>query len=107
LLLYNDEIKHLGKGYLYNEETGTIYNNRQRKVVVPAKVLSYKKNGMYLYVTQHSLENDPNEILYDTIYNYKNGDGYYYWIINMNTHSVFGPLDSIEFISKMDVIKSP
>ena len=107
LFFYNDETKHLGKGYIYNEETGTIYNKRHRKVIVPAKIISYKKECGYLYVTQQPLEHDPNEILYDTVYYYENGGGYYYWIINMNANSVLGPLDSMEFMKKMDEINPP
>lgn len=106
LLFYNDEVKCLGKGYQYDKEIGTISDKRQRKVIVPAKILRYKKEGPYLYVVQRPLEHDPNELLYDTVFYYKNGIANYYWIINTNNHSVLGPLDSIEFNKKVEVIKT-
>ncbi|NLZ46131.1 MAG: DUF3997 domain-containing protein [Clostridiales bacterium] len=66
---------------------------------IPSNVLEYKHDKKFIIATQKPIENDPNELMYDNEYVYKQGyDVIYYWIILKETKTVIGPLTKVEFL---------
>ncbi len=95
---YNDN-KNLGDGFVYYADHKMISNSTGSYGEIPSNVLGYKHDKKFIIATQKPIENDPNELMYDNEYVYKQGyDVIYYWIILKETKTVIGPLTKVEFL---------
>jgi hypothetical protein len=95
---YNDD-KNLGDGFVYFADHKMISNINGSCGEIPSNVLEYKHDKKFIVATQKPIENDPNVLLYDTAYYYKQGyDTIYYWIILKDFKKVIGPLTEDEFL---------
>jgi hypothetical protein len=95
---YNDD-KNLGDGFVYFADHKMISNINGSCGEIPSNVLEYKHDKKFIVATQKPIENDPNVLLYDTAYYYKQGyDNIYYWIILKDFKKVIGPLTEDEFL---------
>ncbi|MDD2386983.1 MAG: DUF3997 domain-containing protein [Bacteroidales bacterium] len=95
---YNND-KNLGDGFVYYSDHEMISNSTGTYGEIPSTILEYKHNEKFIIATQKPIENDPNALLYDTEYDYKEGcDAVYYWIILKETKTTIGPMTKVEFI---------
>jgi hypothetical protein len=89
----------LGDGFVYFADHKMISNINGSCGEIPSNVLEYKHDKKFIVATQKPIENDPNVLLYDTAYYYKQGyDNIYYWIILKDFKKVIGPLTEDEFL---------
>ena len=95
---YNDD-KNLGDGFVYFADHKMISNINGSCGEIPSNVLEYKHDKKFIVATQKPIENNPNVLLYDTAYYYKQGyDNIYYWIILKEEKIIIGPMTKIEFL---------
>jgi hypothetical protein len=89
----------LGDGFVYYADHEMISNSTGSYGEIPSNVLEYKHNKKFIIATQKPIENDPNVLLYDTEYVYKQGyNAVYYWIILKEKKTIIGPMTKVEFL---------
>jgi hypothetical protein len=66
---------------------------------IPSIILEYNYDKSFIIAVQKPIENDPNILLYDAEYEYKEGyNSVYYWIIIKDIQKVIGPMSKSEFV---------
>ena len=94
---YTDEFS---KNYEYASEQRAIFG-KGKLVDVPPHVDLYKADKSFVLARQKPHYYIDSMYDYNDGYQYKNGiEVYYFWIINLKTDCVFGPLDFDEFNSQ-------
>lgn len=97
----SDSIYIAGTYYCYQDNTPicAILNVENDKMNIPPTVLKYKTDGTYITVMQKP--QIPQDAIYRNI-DYPNfsPDTIYYWIIEINSDSIMGPLDYTSFINE-------
>lgn len=99
---YNDN-KYLGSDYVYYADHKMIVSSTGESSGIPSTVIEYCYDKRFIIAAQEPIENDPNALLYDDIYEYTEGyNAIYYWIISKDQKRVYGPLSSIDFVKMKD-----
>jgi len=95
---YNDN-KNLGNSFTYYSDHKMIASSIGECGGVPSIVLEYNYDKNFIIAIQKPIENDPNVLLYDVEYEYKEGyNSVYYWIIIKDNQNVIGPMSKSEFV---------
>ena len=94
----NDEIHIAGSYYCYQNNTLICaIHNTHSDMDVPPTVLEYKTDGTYITVKQKPRL--PQDAIYKTIaYPDYNPKSPYYWIIEVHSDSIIGPLTYSSFL---------
>ncbi len=94
--------KKLGKGYFYDNDDDRIFGP---VIDIPREVLQYDYNRRYIVVKQRP-EKWPDDPLYERTYSYPWGrDTIYYWIIDKQENSYYGPMLYDEFDSIFNTLE--
>lgn len=97
-LMYNDDNKNLGSGFIYNTERKDILG----KIDIPPTIILYKSDKQFIIVKQQPTEF--HNSIYDKMeYVYPKGrKSLYFWIIEKNEQNIIGPLDSLDFVKELE-----
>lgn len=95
---YNDN-KNLGNSFTYYADHKMIASSTGECGSIPSIILEYNYDKSFIIAVQKPIENDPNILLYDAEYEYKEGyNSVYYWIIIKDIQKVIGPMSKSEFV---------
>lgn len=92
--------ERLGGGYTYDDNTRAIYGNKLQQIDIPHEVVAHAHNRRYIVAKQYL-----HLGMLDTTWfnvagrSFDGDDKFYYWIIDKKCDSVYGPMDSIQFVS--------
>jgi hypothetical protein len=104
---YNDN-KNLGSSFVYYADHKMISSSTGECGGIPSSVLEYNHDKSFIIATQKPIENDPNALLYDSEYTYREGyNTVYYWIILKDNKKVIGPMSKSEFIEAREKYNVP
>lgn len=94
--IFFPEDDYLGGGYTFN--SNAIWGDKPEQIDIPNEVIEYNYNSKYIIAKQlyvHAVDTSWFNIGDRTYGDY---DVIYYWIIDKQEDTVYGPLDSMSFI---------
>lgn len=103
LTLIIPDVKHLGGGYVFLGEAKIIYNRKTNCELGPY-VEDYKYDKNYIIVMQKMPQYQ--NVIYNSVEYPGSSDDIFFYVIEKQTDTVLGPLDSIMFndcISKLQI----
>lgn len=96
--IFFPEDDHLGGGYTFNSYA--IWGEKAEQIDIPNEVIQYNYNKKYIIAKQRYLH--AVDTTWFNIGNrnsaYGKYDSIYYWIIDKQKDTVYGPMDSVQFI---------
>lgn len=97
--LSDDGTKDLGGGYeIFYHEPQSIWGP---KIKIPPEIIEYQYDSHFIIVKQRLNGQEPEfEFYYH--YNYPSMYGDYYWIIDKQEDTFYGPMDSLQYKQKSD-----
>lgn len=99
MMMFDDGTKDLGGGYeLFYYEPQSIWS---KKIKIPPEIIEYKYDSHFIIVKQR-LNGKVPEFEFHYHYNYPSLYGDYYWIIDKQGDTFYGPLGKKDFIHKSD-----
>jgi len=103
-----DDNKNLGSSFVYYDDHRMIASSTGESGGVPSTVLEYNYDKSFIIAAQKPIENDPNVLLYDMEYEYKDGyNSVYYWMILKVNQKVIGPMSKSEFLEAREKYNVP